>query len=101
MPSFVVDVAGGWRDPDATTSTMLRGDPAVVIRATEARLGADAGVTPEWLEGWQRANEAATIALRSATDDLDEPFEGRVPVELAEALPDGATLVVRQLDARA
>jgi 2-succinyl-5-enolpyruvyl-6-hydroxy-3-cyclohexene-1-carboxylate synthase len=25
---------------------------------------------------------------------MDEPFEGRVPIELAEALPDGATLVV-------
>ena len=93
VPSFVVDVAGGWRDPDATTSTMLRGDAAVVIRAVEARLGQEASAPAAWLEGWQHGNEAAAIVLRSATADVEEPFEGRVPVELAEALPDGATLV--------
>lgn len=93
VPSFVVDVAGGWRDPDATTSTMLRGDAAVVIRAVEARLGQDAGAPLEWLADWQRSNDAAATALRQATADVGEPFEGRVPVELAEALPEGATLV--------
>jgi 2-succinyl-5-enolpyruvyl-6-hydroxy-3-cyclohexene-1-carboxylate synthase len=33
-------------------------------------------------------------ALREASDSLDEPFEGRAPLELAEALPEDATLVV-------
>ncbi len=93
VPSFVVDVAGGWRDPDATTSTMLRGDSAVVIRAIEARLGPDATAPADWLEAWQYANGTAAEALRAATEAFAEPFEGRAPIELAAALPDGATLV--------
>jgi 2-succinyl-5-enolpyruvyl-6-hydroxy-3-cyclohexene-1-carboxylate synthase len=48
----------------------------------------------DWRELWLRTNGAARTALREAVDAMEEPFEGRAPVELASALPPGATLVV-------
>ena len=96
LRSYVVDAAGGWRDPDATASAMLRGDPAALCQALLAGLrGAGPGAQPAtaWRDGWVDANRRAGAALREAVDAIDEPFEGRAAVELAEALPDGATLV--------
>ncbi len=86
----VVDEAG-WRDPDAMATEVVRADPALFSRALLSKLGGGAEAT--WAERWRAANEAARGALREGVDGLDEPFEGRAPVELVEALPEGATLV--------
>ena len=96
LHSYVVDAAGGWRDPDATATVMLRAGPATLCRALLARLrDAPHEVQPAtaWRDGWVEANRRAGAALREAIDAIDEPFEGRAAVELAAALPDGATLV--------
>jgi 2-succinyl-5-enolpyruvyl-6-hydroxy-3-cyclohexene-1-carboxylate synthase len=107
----VVDVTGGWRDADANGSIVVHSDPAAFCalrgvamarrRPTVATGLADdpmRGAAPppdaDWLELWTSANRAARTALREAVDGMDEPFEGRAPVELASALPAGATLVV-------
>ena len=95
---IVVDGAGGWRDPDGTAHTMVHADAGAFCDALTASVAAVGGrATPPdvaWLVLWLDANAAARAALRDALDATGEPFEGRAPVELAEALPDGATLVV-------
>ena len=93
VPQYVVDVAGGWRDPDATAAAMMRAEPAALCAALLGRLRRTAATDPGWLARWSDANRVARAALREALDAIDEPFEGRAPVELAEALPERATLV--------
>ena len=93
VTQYVVDVAGGWRDPDATAAAMVRAEPAALCVSLLERLDASAAADPAWEARWTAANRAARAALREALEAMDEPFEGRAPVELAEALPEGATLV--------
>jgi 2-succinyl-5-enolpyruvyl-6-hydroxy-3-cyclohexene-1-carboxylate synthase len=107
----VVDAAGGWRDADATGDVFVESDAgafcsmfgAAMARrrptvgtglADDPMRGAAPPADEDWLELWTSANRATRIALREAVDAIDEPFEGRAPVELASALPGGSTLVV-------
>ncbi len=92
---IVVDEAGGWRDPDGTAHTMVHADAAAFCAALTSKLAGEAA-RPDaaWLALWRDVNAAARTALGEALGAMDEPFEGRGPVELAAALPDGATLVV-------
>lgn len=107
----VVDVAGGWRDADANGSIFVQSDPGVfcaLLGAAIARrrpsTGTGAADDPmrgaapppdrDWADLWLNANLATRLALREAVDAIEEPFEGRVPVELASVLPAGSTLVV-------
>ena len=67
--------------------------------------GAGPAVRDGWLAIWAELNGAARRAVDGALATMNEPFEGRVFAELAELLPDGATLFagnsmpVRDLDA--
>ena len=126
VPQVVVDVAGGWRDPEFTATLMLRADPRALCEAAvgalaarhphaftgaandPARVSAPVRTDPAWLERWTRANAVARGALDRLVRERgegSEPFEGAVPSALAEALPDGATIVagnsmvVRDVDA--
>lgn len=107
----IVDVTGGWRDADASGAIYVRADAGAFCshlgaamarrRPTTGTGAADdpmRGAAPppdrDWLDLWTSANHATRLALREALDAIDEPFEGRVPVELASALPAGSTLVV-------
>ena len=94
VPQYVVDEAGGWRDPDATASAMVRAHPAALCTALLERIDGSARADAAWASRWLAANRAARDALREGMDALEEPFEGRAPVELAAALPEGATMVV-------
>ncbi|MFN8638507.1 MAG: thiamine pyrophosphate-dependent enzyme [Dehalococcoidia bacterium] len=96
IDSWIVDAEGQWREPDATVSTMLRGDASAVCRALLGTLAPGDRAASDWLEGWRAANAVVASVLRDAMDALDEPFEGRTPLELAAALGSvpGATLVV-------
>ena len=47
-----------------------------------------------WLAAWQDADRCARAAIAGRLAASDEPFEGRALAELAELLPDGATLWV-------
>ncbi|MCY3655555.1 MAG: 2-succinyl-5-enolpyruvyl-6-hydroxy-3-cyclohexene-1-carboxylic-acid synthase [Chloroflexi bacterium] len=112
VPQFVVDVAGGWRDPDAVASVMLRAEPHglcdAVVEALgarrpsaftgaandPARVGAPYYADPGWLEFWTSANSTARAALDEMLRDTSEPFEGYAPVALASALRDVSTVVL-------
>ena len=91
--TFVVDAAGGWRDPDARADVMLEADDGAFARALAVGLPPGAAAEAAWRALWRDANVAARAALRTAVEAIDEPFEGRAALALADALPDGATLV--------
>jgi 2-succinyl-5-enolpyruvyl-6-hydroxy-3-cyclohexene-1-carboxylate synthase len=86
------DLPGDRRDPDALTSHFVAGDPADICSALARRL-APAAADGTWMEQWLRVDRVAAAAMREAAMSFDEPFEGRVFIELAEALPTGATIV--------
>src|SRR5947199_9260270 len=48
--------------------------------------------TSEWQRTWTALDRVADEAMRSYLRALDEPFEGKVFAELAEALPAGSVL---------
>jgi len=92
VPQVVVADAR-WPDPMLVASRVLRGDPAATCKALAGSLTghrADDG----WRRQWISLDAAASRALRSFFDGLDEPFEGRALAEIADAVPDGGTLWV-------
>jgi 2-succinyl-5-enolpyruvyl-6-hydroxy-3-cyclohexene-1-carboxylate synthase len=81
----------GWRDPDLQSDEAVTADPgALCLALIEAE---PAPASDGWSALWREANAAARGAMREAISALDEPFEGRAVIDLAAALPDGATLV--------
>jgi 2-succinyl-5-enolpyruvyl-6-hydroxy-3-cyclohexene-1-carboxylate synthase len=100
---LIVD-EGGWNAPTLQPVTMIDADAVLVARDLVDRL---AGRKPRggWHLGWQAAEQAAGDAAADWLAQLDEPFEGQVPADLAASLPDGAILFVassmpvRDLDA--
>ncbi|MBM3141206.1 MAG: 2-succinyl-5-enolpyruvyl-6-hydroxy-3-cyclohexene-1-carboxylic-acid synthase, partial [Chloroflexi bacterium] len=92
---IVVDPAGGWRDPDLAAGALIEADETAFCEALRRALpSAGARADGEWGALWREANLAARRALRTAVEQIEEPFEGRAALALADALPDGATLVV-------
>ncbi|GMU41012.1 MAG: 2-succinyl-5-enolpyruvyl-6-hydroxy-3-cyclohexene-1-carboxylate synthase [Chloroflexota bacterium] len=81
----------GWRDPDLQSDEAVTADPGALCAALAA--ARPAAAPAGWAALWRDANAAARAAMREAIDALDEPFEGRAVLDLAAALPDGATLV--------
>ena len=94
---IVVDPAvaagGGWRDPDLRAAIAIAADPGAFCSALLESLDARSAAPAEWLALWCDANAAARTALDEAIANLGEPFEGQAVVDLAGALPEGATLV--------
>jgi 2-succinyl-5-enolpyruvyl-6-hydroxy-3-cyclohexene-1-carboxylate synthase len=92
VPQVVVsDVR--WPDPMLAASAMLRADAVSACEALVAALGSHEG-DDEWRQRWIALDGTASRALRTFTEGLDEPFEGRALAEIVEAIPDGGTLFV-------
>ncbi len=92
---IVVDGDGGWLDPSSRADTIVHADPfflcAPLIAALEAQgVSADAA----WGTLWRRVDRAARETIEKASQEMNELFEGRVYIELAKVLPDGATVFV-------
>ena len=99
VPQVLVDPAGGWLDPGRAASLRLTADPATLLAAVTARLGATGPGGPAspvrpWLREWLEADRLAREAIDGLLDDWAEPFEGRVARDLVAWMPDGGTLVV-------
>ena len=112
VPQLVVDVAGGWRDPDAVASVMLRAEPRALCDAVvdalatrrpsaftgaandPARVGAPYHADPGWLQFWTNASHTARAALDGMLREQSEPFEGYAPVALASAIRDVTTVIL-------
>ncbi len=94
----VIDGVGQWDDPTQLASVMVHADPASACAALARELGQQgvdhAGEREGWRALWRRADTTTRQALCSAMLRFEPPFEGRVFLELAEVLPEGATLFV-------
>ncbi|MCM3692007.1 2-succinyl-5-enolpyruvyl-6-hydroxy-3-cyclohexene-1-carboxylic-acid synthase [Neobacillus niacini] len=88
---FVIDGAGGWRDPATLSTEMIFCDETIFCEQlstlTEARESTD------FLEKWQEVNEL-TKANMALIKDSQMLSEGRLFYQLAEMLPEEATLFV-------
>lgn len=92
VPQLLVDPGARWRDPDGVCHERIQAIPDAFATALAS---ADAEPADEsWSLAWGAADRAAREAMTEAIRCFDEPFEGRPALDLAEALPDGATLVV-------
>lgn len=84
----------GWNEPTQLAMEMLQAGGAACCAALQAALpNTDASNSP-WLMSWCDANRRAREAMEDQLSASDELFEGRVFAELAELLPDRATLYV-------
>ncbi len=93
VPHIVVDPAAAWVDPTRSAVERVVDDPADFLSSLALRPDPSSG------ESWGASWIASDTTARSAIDDAitgfgDDPFEGRVARDVAEAVPDGATLVV-------
>jgi len=99
----------GWPDGRSTATRLLFGDPGAVLAEVVARLeelgaGADGG-DRKWRQTLAEAEEAAWRAVDAELAADPELSEGKLARAVADALPDGALLVlgnslpIRQVDA--
>jgi 2-succinyl-5-enolpyruvyl-6-hydroxy-3-cyclohexene-1-carboxylate synthase len=101
---LLVDGGAGWRDPAFLTSDVLHADPVTVCDALADRIGTGTASRSEWTTSWLDTAARTRAAIDAQLANSDEFSEGRVFSELAELLPDGATLYagnsmpVRDLD---
>lgn len=101
-PQIVIDGQQGWEEPTQLATELLHAHPVQLCRQLGERvvLSEDRA----WLTSWQRAEQMTRQVLRGAIHDFQEPFEGRVFLELADLMPEGALLYagnsmpVRDLD---
>jgi 2-succinyl-5-enolpyruvyl-6-hydroxy-3-cyclohexene-1-carboxylate synthase len=94
---MVVDVGERWNEPTLLADEKIDADPAVFCRQLTEKLHAIGRPSRSggWFKLWEEANGRAETAMRAAMEGMDEGFfEGRVFVELAELMPDGAVLYV-------
>ncbi len=96
-PQIVIDGNGGWEEPTRLAAALIHADPAALCQDLLTALAAvdePGPVTEQWISAWQHADRVTQQALQTSIRDFAQPFEGRVFSELANLLPDGATLYV-------
>jgi 2-succinyl-5-enolpyruvyl-6-hydroxy-3-cyclohexene-1-carboxylate synthase len=82
----VAQDGGRWADPQRAAT-----DVASAVRLAGISRSPDPGRSA-WLDGWQRADEAARRAVDAVLDDDENLTEPRLARDLAGALPQGALL---------
>lgn len=93
---LIVDPDDGWRDPTLTATMVLHLDPEGLCNALVEALGPETEEEERdyWLTQWHSLNDHTRRLLEGEARQLAEPFEGRVFLELAELIPDGANLFI-------
>ncbi len=97
----VIDGQGGWDEPTQLAAELIHTDPLalcqnllIAIETIDGETDHQSVPIQEWITTWQHADQVTRQALQQAMQDFQVPFEGRVFSELANLLPDGATLYV-------
>ena len=96
-PLVVIDGHNGWDEPTQLASELIHADPATLCQSFLSKLMQSDEQPPsskEWLAMWQSADKVARQTIQATINTLDQFFEGRVFTELANLLPDDATLYV-------
>ncbi|HEY8489662.1 MAG TPA: 2-succinyl-5-enolpyruvyl-6-hydroxy-3-cyclohexene-1-carboxylic-acid synthase, partial [Dehalococcoidia bacterium] len=100
----VVDGGEGWTDPALTATDVVHADPHSFCEDLLAALPGDAPADGAWSERWARLDAGARRALAAGLRSEEGLTEPRAFLELADLLPDGATVFagnsmpVRDLD---
>jgi 2-succinyl-5-enolpyruvyl-6-hydroxy-3-cyclohexene-1-carboxylate synthase len=88
---LVIDGAGGWRDPASLSTEMIFCNETIFCEKLLAV--AEPRMSVGFLEKWQKVNNL-TKANMALIKDSQNLSEGRMFYQLAEMLPEGATLFV-------
>lgn len=103
-PQIIIDPHAAWHDPDFLATHWLQADPSRLFGELIHHLPLDRS-RQSWLQSWRQVNDLARRAVTDKALSFQQPFEGRVFLELAPVLPDGSLLFagnsmpVRDLDA--
>jgi 2-succinyl-5-enolpyruvyl-6-hydroxy-3-cyclohexene-1-carboxylate synthase len=101
---LIVDPDALVADPDRRATLTIEDDPADVVAALLARTSSLPATRPQWLHEWHAADRKVRQTVDELLDSWDEPFEGRIARDAADAIPDGGVLFagssmpVRDLD---
>jgi 2-succinyl-5-enolpyruvyl-6-hydroxy-3-cyclohexene-1-carboxylate synthase len=88
---FVIDGAGGWRDPASLSTEMIYCNETIFCERLSAYT--QTNKSGDFLVKWQEVNNL-TKANMALIKDTQELSEGRLFYQLAEMLPENATLFV-------
>jgi 2-succinyl-5-enolpyruvyl-6-hydroxy-3-cyclohexene-1-carboxylate synthase len=88
---FVIDGGGGWRDPAALSTEMIYCNETIFCE--QLLPYADRKSSTEYLENWKRINNL-TKENMTPVRDITQLSEGRLFYQLADMVPEGATLFV-------
>ncbi|NRD76245.1 2-succinyl-5-enolpyruvyl-6-hydroxy-3-cyclohexene-1-carboxylic-acid synthase [Bacillus sp. BRMEA1] len=88
---IVIDSGGGWRDPALLSSAMIFCDETVFCEKLLDHTNANSD--DHFLKDWQKINDLTKENMGSLRD-IVPLSEGKLFYQLAELLPDGATLFV-------
>lgn len=88
---YVIDGGGGWRDPSSLSTSMIFCNESLFCRKLFTYTFEKS--SSEFLTEWKRVN-LLTKENMTSLRDITELSEGRLFYQLAEMLPEGATLFV-------
>lgn len=91
VPQFVVDGGARWRDPNMSTSEMVYSNETLFCHSILPFI--ESGKDNSFIEKWSAINVLTRSCLEKISE-VDELSEGKLFYQLAEILPDGATLFV-------
>ncbi len=88
----VVTPSGLWPDPDLTASEVVYADATFFCDAALASLNGTSATNESWLAVWRDADTRTQASIRGVLDEFEAATEPSVVLDLAESLPDGATV---------
>ncbi|WP_313799400.1 2-succinyl-5-enolpyruvyl-6-hydroxy-3-cyclohexene-1-carboxylic-acid synthase [Cytobacillus sp.] len=88
---FVVDGGGGWRDPGMVSSEMIYSEESLFCKSVIPFISQTNDMS--YFQQWEEMNQLTRHQL-AAISELDVLSEGKLFYQLADTLPDGATLFV-------
>jgi 2-succinyl-5-enolpyruvyl-6-hydroxy-3-cyclohexene-1-carboxylate synthase len=88
---YVIDGGGGWRDPASLSTNMVSCNETLFCEKLITYINEKS--TSDFLMDWKKVNQLTKDQMTSLRD-ITELSEGRLFYQLAEMLPEGATLFV-------